>query len=136
VPYRFAYDYTNRVLQGKCAGRFTDEDATAFYRMTGKYLALLAARAGVTDLSAVTSFTVSAQTVRQLAKTARAMSEPLCPCVIVAPSPQIFVMARMFELEGEVVRPNVHVVRNLKEAWAIVGLHNPAFKRIPSVAPL
>jgi hypothetical protein len=31
-------------------------------------------------------------------------------------------MARIFEVEGEATRPNLHVVRSVKEAWAILGV--------------
>jgi len=130
LAYHLEYDSTNRVLLGTCAGRITDEVATAFYRMTGEYAALLDPRAGITNLSAIASLEVTAQKIRQLAKTVPVMAEPSRPCVIVAASPHIFGMARMFEFEGQSTRPNLHVVRTLGEAWAIIGIHNPKFEPI------
>jgi len=36
-------------------------------------------------------------------------------------------MMRMFELHGEATRPNFYVVREEREAWAILGIQNPRF---------
>jgi formylglycine-generating enzyme required for sulfatase activity len=37
-------------------------------------------------------------------------------------------IARMFELEGEQTRPNLHVVRSAKDVWAILGIREPQFE--------
>jgi hypothetical protein len=39
-------------------------------------------------------------------------------------------MARMFELQGQETRPNLHVVRTEKEAWAILGVSKPKFEAV------
>jgi hypothetical protein len=39
----------------------------------------------------------------------------------------MFGMARMFELEGGETRPNLHVVRSEREAFAILGIIKPKF---------
>ncbi len=44
------------------------------------------------------------------------------PRVIIAPADHAFGMARIFEIEGEATRPNLHVVRSAKEAFVIFGV--------------
>ena len=44
---------------------------------------------------------------------------------MVAPSDKVFGLARMFELQGEGTRANLHVVRTMKEALAILGVQAP-----------
>jgi hypothetical protein len=45
----------------------------------------------------------------------------------VAGSTAMFGLARMFEMEGEEARPNLHVVRTEREAFAILGIITPKF---------
>jgi hypothetical protein len=82
------------------------------------------------DMSAVTSLEVSPDTIRELANLPPALSDSSRPRCIIASSPKIFGMARMFELQGQHTRPNLHVVRTQKEAWAILGVSNPKFEPI------
>jgi hypothetical protein len=37
-------------------------------------------------------------------------------------------MMRMFQIEGEAMRPNIHVVRTEREAWAILSVEKPRFE--------
>ena len=128
MPYHFEFDETNRILRCRFDGRVNDEALKEFYRLAAEYVAQTDPRAAIIDLSAVTSFEVSPETIRELAKSAPAMPDPSRPRCIVAPSPQIFGLARMFEIEGEVTRPNLHVVHTLEEAWAILGVQGFQFK--------
>jgi hypothetical protein len=134
MPYHFEFDSINRVLRGRVAGRVTDGDLTDFYRSAAEHVALVDPIAGIVDLSAVTSFEVSPQTIRRLAKSEPAMPEPSRLRVIVAISSHVFGMARMFEFEGEATRPNLHVVRTVDEAWAILGIHEPRFEPMPALS--
>jgi hypothetical protein len=127
VPYQFEFDETNRILRCRFDGRVTDEDLKESYRLAAEYMAQTDPRAAITDLSAVTSFEVSPETIRELAKSAP-LPDPNRPRCIVAPSSNVFGMARMFEIEGEVTRPNLHVVRTLEEAWAILGVQGLTFE--------
>jgi hypothetical protein len=68
--------------------------------------------------------------MRQLAKLRPTIPNPDVPRVIVAPSPSVFGLARMFESYGESTRPNLHVVATQREAYAIVGLKNLDFNPI------
>ena len=130
MPYRFEFDSTNRILFCRFEGRVTDEGLTNFYRMAPEYVASLNPRAGLVDLSAVTSFDVTVHTIRQLAWSDPIMPQTSQPRFIVAVSFHIFGMARMFEFEGEATRPNLHVVRSLDEAWAVLGVQGPKFEPV------
>jgi hypothetical protein len=130
MPYHFEFDSTNQILRCRFEGRVTDEALKEYYQVVADYDARTAPRAGILDMSAVTSFEVSPQTVRELAKSPPAMPDPSRPRFVVAASPQIFGMARMFELQGQATRPNLHVVRTQEEVWAVLGVRQPKFKPI------
>jgi hypothetical protein len=130
MPYHFEFDSTNQILCCRLDGQVTDEGLKEFYRVVADYVARTAPHAGILDMSGVTSFEVSTQTIRDLAMSPPAMPDPSSPRFIVAASPQIFGMARMFELQGQKTRPNLHIVRIQEEAWAALGVHQPKFEPI------
>lgn len=130
MPYHFEFDSTNRILRCRCEGQITDEDLKNYYRLLQRYDAQVAPLAGILDMSGVTTFGVSPQTIRELADLPPAMAEASRPRCIVATSPEIFGMARMFELHGESTRPNLHVVRTQNEALAILAVREPKFEPI------
>jgi hypothetical protein len=128
MPYSFDFDPANRILRCRLSGRVTDDVLRDFFR-AGAAIALgTHPTAGVVDLSEVTSFDVSAKTLREQSKVSPALRNPRLRRVVIAPSADTYGMMRMFELEGEDVRPDIHVVRAEKEAWAILGLENPRFE--------
>jgi len=128
MPYHFDFDPKTRILRGTFEGHVTDDDLKTGYRVAERYAAKTAAQRGLMDLSAATSFDVSPDTIRELAKSPPVFPDPSLTRVILAPSSQIFGMARMFELQGEGTRPSLHVVRTLAEAWAILGVQKPQFE--------
>ena len=131
MPYEFDFDPTNRILRCRFEGRVTDKALKEFFRLATEYAAQVDPRGAVADLSGVTSFEVSPQTIRELAKAAPALSNPDRPRCVVAPSPQVFGMVRMFEIAGEATRPNLHVVRIIEEAWDILDVQSPQFGPLP-----
>ncbi|MGB8540142.1 MAG: hypothetical protein WCD49_00765 [Candidatus Acidiferrales bacterium] len=128
MSYHFGFDSANRILLARFEGKVTDADLKEYYRMAERYVMATNPSAGVLDMSAVSSLEVSPQTIRELASLPPAFSDPHQPRCIIAPSPKIFGMARMFELQGQHTRPNLHVVRTAKEAWAILGVSKPKFE--------
>jgi len=50
---------------------------------------------------------------------------------MVAPADDVFGLTRLFGIAGEATRPNYHVVRSEREAWAILGVQKPEFRPIP-----
>jgi hypothetical protein len=130
MPYHFEFDSANQILLARFEGKVTDAELKEYYRIAEKYVAAASPRAGVLDMSAANSLEVSPQTIRELANLPPAFSDPYQARCIIAPSPKIFGMARMFELQGQHTRPNLHVVRTAKEAWAILGVSKPKFERL------
>jgi hypothetical protein len=130
MPYYFEFDAKNQILRGRFEGALTDELLKQYYGVAGGFFEQTGARAGITDFSAVTSFEVSPQTIRDLASSPPAILDRELPRFIIAPSPPIFGMARMFELGGQDTRPNLHVVRTMKEVCVILGVTDPKFEPI------
>jgi hypothetical protein len=126
----FEFDSTNRILRCRIEGRVADETLKKYYGLAAKFVALNAPCAGIFDMSAVTYFNVSPDTIRELANLPPAVADPNRPRFIVAASAHIFGMARMFELQGQSTRPNLHVVRTANEVWVILGVQEPHFEPI------
>ena len=127
MPYQIDFDSTNRILRARFIGRVTDEDLRGAYRFGQENVARFDPLAGITDFSDVTTVEFSAQTMRDLACTKPIMSDPSRPVIFVAPTPDLFGMARMFELQGADARPNLRVVRTAQEAYGILRVQNPHF---------
>jgi hypothetical protein len=125
MPYRFDFDPTNRILRGRILGPITDEQLKRFYRDMREYLGLMNPRAAVADFSLVTHVTVTRETVLLLADSTPPSSGPRRPYVVIAGSPLLFGLARMFELALQDTCADVHVVMTEQEAWAILGLRRP-----------
>jgi len=88
-----------------------------------------AASAAIMDFSKVASFNVSSQTVRDLARRPPVMPGSQ-PRFLVAPFIQIYGLARMFQQYGSEERPQLHVVRSLDEAYALLGVPEPQFEPV------
>lgn len=128
MPYTFDFDLTNGILRCRLNGRATDGDFKDFIRAGAECAVRTHPSAGVVDLSEVVSFEVSAQTILELAKLAPVLRDPNLRRVVIAPSPNIYGMMRMFEIGGEEMRPDLQVVRTEREAWAILAVQNPRFE--------
>ena len=128
MPYNFEIDLLNGILLGRFEGQVTDEELRAYCRDSTEYIGSIEPRAGITDLSAMTSFEVSQQTIIELARVRPAIPGQDPVRIITAESPFVFGMARMFELAGQDAHPVVHVVHTDQEAWAILSVTKPQFK--------
>lgn len=132
MTYQFDFDSTNRILWGRLQGCVTDEVLKEYYRAAAGYAAQIDPLSGVTDFSAVTSFEVSPQTVRELARSTPVIPNPSRVRVIIAPVDHVFGIARLFQIVGEKTRPNNHVVRTLTDAWAVLGVRDLKFEPLPA----
>jgi hypothetical protein len=131
--FQFEFDPANRLLVCRAIGVVTEESLREFYRLVGKYVVLTQPEAGIADLSSVTSFRASPETIRALAESPPPMSDPKVPRYLVATSDHVYAMCRMFELQGEKTRPLLRVVRTIDEAYALLDIHQPRLE--PVVAP-
>jgi hypothetical protein len=134
MPYSFYLDRDGGILLARFAGRVTDELLTEFHHSGGRRMfASSQFRGSITDFSGVTSFDVTAETIRVLAWEPPIEPDPLRPRVIVAPEAHVFGLCRIFASQGEDTRPNLHVVRSLEHAYAILAVVHLRFE---PVAPL
>lgn len=127
MSYHFDFDSTHRILRCRFEGRVTDDELKEYYLAAGRLVAAKDPTFAITDFTAVDSFDVSPRTVRELASLPPVMTDQDRIRCVVAPSDKVFGLARMFELQGEGTRANLHVVRTMKEALAILGVQTPKF---------
>lgn len=132
MSYIFEYDVANEILRCRLTGRVTDDVFREFFRAGSEPAARMHPSAGIVDLSEVTSFDVSARAIEDLARQAPSVRDPNLRRIVIAPSAETFGMMRMFEIEAEEQRPDIHVVHNQREAWAILAVQNPQFEPIDS----
>ena len=130
MPYKVDFDPFYRVLRCRLIGRITDEELRHYYSLAEDHVAQTDPLGGILDMTAITSSEVSATTIRELAKSPSAFPNRDHPRVLIAPSDPTFGLARMFEIEGQERRPNLHVVRSEREALAILGIQKASFKPI------
>ncbi len=128
MAYSFDFDLANGILRCRLEGLVTDEILKEFFRLGAAFAVRSRPAAGIIDLSKVTLFEVSAKVLRELSKVPPVLPEPGLRRIVIAPSPDVYGMMRMFELEGQEIRPDIHVVRSEKQAWAILGVENPRFE--------
>ena len=127
MPYMIDLDATNRILRARLIGRVTDVDLRDMYRLGQENVARFDPLSGITDFSDVTEVAFSPQTMRDLARTKPIMPDPRRPVIFVAPTPDLFGMARMFELESGEARPNLRVVHTAEEAYQFLNVRDPQF---------
>ena len=127
MSYHFDFDSSHRILRSRFEGRVTDDDLKGYYLAAGRLVAAKDPTFAITDFTAVDSFDVSPNTVRELASLPPVMTDQDRIRCVVAPSDKEFGLARMFELQAEGTRANLHVVRTMKEALAILGVQAPKF---------
>ena len=127
MPYTFDFDSANRILRCSLSGGVNDQILKDFFQAGSRHAVHTKPAAGVVDLSGVTSFEVSTPAIKALAKSMPVLHVPDLHRIVIAPSPGIYGMMRMFEMEGEATRPGLQVVRSEREAWAILAVRNPHF---------
>jgi len=131
MAFRFEFDPTNRILGCRFSGVVTEEGLMHFYRLGALLAESLDPLRGLVDFSGVTSFNTNAGFMRRLAALPPMMPKAERVRVMVAPADDVFGLVSLFGIEGEGTRPNYHVVRDVREAWAILGVHEPEFQPIP-----
>ena len=123
---QFQFDESSRVLLVQLDGQLTDEAAIECYEIVEAYAVEKKISAGIFDLSAVTSFPVSSELVRQLARRPPKVSGRI-PRIIVSPHIVAFGLLRMFQLVADLHRPNFHVVRRMEHALKMLHVRSPEF---------
>ena len=130
MAFVFEFDPIHRIIGIRFSEDVTSDDLMYFYRMAALLVESFDPLSAIIDFSEVTTVNTDPQFMRELASLPPAMPHRERPRVVVAPSDKIFGFARLFEIHGETTRPSFHVVRSTREAWAIIGVHEPEFKPI------
>jgi hypothetical protein len=84
---------------------------------------------GIIDLTHVTSFEASNDIVKERTRLPSAVPGGLMR-VFVAPKDHLYGLSRMFSLMASETRPNLHVVRTMDEAYALLEIQVPQFTRV------
>ena len=130
MAYSFGFDSSQRVFLIRFDGQVTDEQMHEYYRAAYEPMKRLQPRASISDFSRVTDLQISPETVRRLAHSYIVMPASNAR-LVVAPSPHVYGLARMFQIEGEPKRTNLHVVTTLAEAFEFLGVQDLQFDPIP-----
>src|SRR5262249_16222411 len=131
MPYRFAFEPTHHVLCCTFRGRVTDDELRQFHRDAARMVERTDPQAAIVSFCRVTEFYVTSGTIRSLARSDPPMPDVTRPRFIVAPEDLTYGMSRMYQIAGEVTRPELRVVRTREEALLALGLADPNFQKIP-----
>ena len=120
------FDAKNNILRGTLQGRVTDAILLDSYSTAARYARSQPPCRGIWNLTEVTDFEVSGDTVRKLER-----STPIIVAgfmrVIVASRDLTFGMMRMLQILSEESRPELHVVRTMGEAYRLLVADAPHF---------
>lgn len=131
MPYHFEFDPEHSVLLVILEGAVTDREIQKINTDIRAHAGELNPSGGISDFSAVTTFSVSGHTMRTAAREPSPYPEKT-PRFIVAPRDALFGMARMYELFADRPLGKLKVVRSRNEALAALGVQNPKFERLAS----
>lgn len=129
--FRFELDPENKIFQAKFHGLVTSETIKDFYRAsTAAAMLAIEFRGSIANFSGVTRIHATPNTIREIAALPPADPVASRPRVVVAPNSAILALARLFQMLGGATRPNLHVVRNLNQAFSVLGITAPRFEPI------
>jgi len=129
MGYFFEVDIVNNVFRVTWESPVTDDVMLKSVAEARVFLASHPGIRSIGDFSKVREFDVSAETVRRLA-IEPARGEERSVVVFVAPADVVFGMLRMFIMLTEERRPDRHVVRTMKDAYALLRVVTPQFSRL------
>ncbi len=127
MPHHFEFDHAQRVLLVVVEGEINDAEIMAIDEEMREQIARMQPAAGISDLSGVSAFSVSAQVMRSVALQDAPYPQET-PRFIVAPTDVLYGMSRMYELVADRPRGMLQVVRNREEAFAQLGASNLKFE--------
>lgn len=123
----FEFDPINKVVCWRLQGQVTEDLFAESLRLVADILAETNPTSGIIDFSQVTSFQISAETIKRVADSKPVFPTEL-PRVIVAPADHVYGMARMFAALSSDTRTNVEAVRTMEEAYQLLGIKEPEFR--------
>ncbi len=131
MPYSFEFAPEQRIFRSRFDGDVSADDVRQFIEYATRFSDDRGGSiVGIVDFSEVENFELSPPDIRELASRPPVIQDREALRFIIAPSPFIYGLARMFELLGQETRPNLHVVRSQKEVWVILGIEEPKFEPV------
>jgi hypothetical protein len=128
VNHILDFDPEHRVLRVTLTGVLTEAAFLAAREDVAHFIQIEGPCHGILDFREVSKFDISADFVRELAE-----EPPTFPVntirVCVASQPVIYGMIRMFQIIGAETREELHVVKTMKEAYALLGFQSLDFSR-------
>jgi hypothetical protein len=121
---RVEFDPVNKISLIRVKGRLTHESLAGLYEASRRHSTATKAEVGIVDLSSVTEFSLSTESIRHQACQ---KPETTDPRIIVAPQTHGFGLFRMLQLMGEPAHPFLLIVHTLDEAFAALGIPSPHF---------
>jgi hypothetical protein len=134
MPYWFDHDPHHRILRCQVEGVVGESELVHCHESARALLERLQPRAAIMDMSGVTALDVSSATIRLLSASPPIIADPGVPRFVVAPSPSVFGIARMYQQLGGETRPGLTIVRTADEAYAALGVAPPRFERVDEPA--
>jgi|SRR5579862_656219 len=131
MGFSFEVDDELKIGRWSLNGAVTDTSFRASLRTVNEILVGLDLRGGIIDFTKATSFAVSEESLRQLARTNPVLPREMLR-LIVAPENHAFRMSRTFVELSDSVRPNVFVVRSIDTANHMLGIKSPKYKVLVS----
>jgi hypothetical protein len=128
VGFGFEFDSGNSILITRMDGDLTDDLVREADVGMRKHLRERNPLIHIVDCSSVVKFSMSAESVRYLARREPALKGVNCRRFLVMPSTAGFGMARMFQIAGNPHYDEVTIVRFLDEAFAALAIECPNFK--------
>ena len=115
MGFRFEFDPANKSLVTRMEGELTDDLVRKADAGIRKHLSERNPLVHIVECSSVTKFSMSAESVRYLARREPALKGVSCRRIFVMPSTVGFGMARMFQIAGDPHYDSVTIVRSLDE---------------------
>jgi hypothetical protein len=128
MTYAIDLDPMLQVLRVTVTGIVTDQATREMYASLSHFAATGGPYALIVDMSGVTKNQLSAETIRDVANESPAVPVGR-PRVMAAPGPADYGLGRMFELWRDGMGGQLHVVRSLDEAYAMLGVNAENFSQ-------
>lgn len=130
MGFRFEFDSVNNILITRMDGDLTDDLVRKADVGMRKHLREKNPVIHVVDCSSVVKFSMSAESVRYLARREPAIRGVNCRRFFVMSSTVGFGMARMFQIAGNPHYDEVTIVRFLDEVFATLAIATPNFEAL------
>jgi len=128
MGFRFEFDPANKILITRIEGELTDDLIREVDAGMRKRLLQQVPRVHVVECSSVVRFSMSSESVHQLARREPALQGNSCRRFFVMPSTVGFGIARMFQIAGEPYYDSMMILRSLDEVFSTLAIEQTHFE--------